>query len=195
VMALVSVGAVAGSIGWAARDRVAQRTKLNYEVESALHEAGAARERALTLVEVPHQWEAALAASFSALRRAEGLADSAGDLLDPRLRRRVREVAAQLEADENDRRLVAVTERIWLEQSETNVKANKFTGREAAPRYREAFATGGLVAVTTTPEEAAAWFGVKHPAVQAALIAALNNWHVYGEEPREREWLRAVLQA
>ena len=118
---------------------------MNREGEIALDEAAEQRERAVTLVAMPYRWEAALAASTSALKRAEALIVSGGDLIDPDLTRRTRRLAARLEADERNRFLLAATEEIRLEASETKAEANQFSSLEMAPRYRQVFAASGLV--------------------------------------------------
>jgi serine/threonine protein kinase len=58
VVLLLAVGAVAGTLGWAARDRAARQAKLAEDVERTRHEAQTLGDRALT-----------------AVKRAKGLAD------------------------------------------------------------------------------------------------------------------------
>jgi tetratricopeptide (TPR) repeat protein len=194
VMLLALVGVVAGSLGWRLHDRAARRAKLNTAVEAAVQEGSALQGRALTLTGQPAQWAAAQAEAFAALRRAEALAAGDEELLDRTLKARVQELAARLQADEKDRLLVAAVERIRLERSQVDVKHSQFSDNEAAPKYRSTFAAHGLVAVATPPGQAAALIRGKHPGLQAALVAALDDW--LGRAQRnipEIEWLWAVL--
>ena len=76
-MLLASVGTVAGTVGWTARDRAARRAKAQDGVEAALKDGNEHADRALTLPEDPSRWEAALGLASSALERARTL--SAGE--------------------------------------------------------------------------------------------------------------------
>ncbi len=200
-LCLLTVGLVAAaSIGWIARDRAARYAKINDEVGKAVQEGSMHEERALTLIDNPYQWETTLAAGLSALKRAEALLAGDEEMLDPALRARVQALAARLQGDKKDRDMVATVERIRLEQSQPNVKENRFSNREAVPKYREAFGAYGLVAGKTPPKDVAAVLGGTHPAIQTALVAAIDDWLMMGlvsdqATDQERQWLSAVLAA
>jgi tetratricopeptide (TPR) repeat protein len=196
LMLLTLVGVVAGTVGWVLRDRAARQAKLEDGVQTAVQDGSTHADRALTLIHNPAQWEAALIAAFSALERAEGLAASAEELLDPALRERMRALAARLEADEKDRRMVSAVERIRLEGSQLNVKERQFANAGAsAARYRDAFESYGMP-VTAPPEEAAAMLRGKHAAIRAALVGALDGWLMWTSAgTRESTWLATVLAA
>jgi tetratricopeptide (TPR) repeat protein len=187
--------ALAGALGWAARDRAAREARAREDVEAAAQGGETHLERALALTDDSPRWGAALAAAGADLKRAEALAGD-GRQLTPALRARVQALADRLRDGEKDHGLVAAAERIRLEQSDPNVKENRFSRGEAAPRYQEAFAAYGLPALTTPPEEAAALLADKPPALRAVLVAALDDWLMVCEaRPQQRVWLQAVLAA
>src|SRR5262249_40685759 len=107
VMLIATIGAIAGTIGWAARDRAARRAKLTGALQLALREAQTLGDQARTLVDDdPHQWQVTLAAAQSAFKRADALAESERAALEPALLERLAAVKTRLEADEQDRRLL-----------------------------------------------------------------------------------------
>src|SRR5262245_19150863 len=117
---LVIAGVVTASLGWTARERQFRRGKLNNEVELAIKEANQSRDRALTLMGDPYQWDAALAAARSAMKSAAGIAAQDNAALSPDLERQLRSLQSALEADELDRRFAARFDAIRLEQSDLN---------------------------------------------------------------------------
>jgi tetratricopeptide (TPR) repeat protein len=199
VMLLTVAGAVGGSLAWNRWQRAGRQAKVNDEASAAMQEAGRHTDRALTLIDKPSQWEAALAAASSELRRVQALADSEEDLLDPALRERAEALAARLQVDQKDRRLVLAVERIRLEDRQPNVKESRFVDtEEAPPRYRQAFEAAGM-GVTIPPQEVAALLRRKPAAIRAALLAALNDWLVTAyvvttAGPQPREWRKARRQ-
>jgi serine/threonine-protein kinase len=200
VMLLAAVGAVAGSIGWMAREKAARQAKLNAEVEAALEEGFTRAGRALTLTGNPAQWEAELATAFSSQEKAQGLAAGTEMLLDPALNERMQALADRLQADEQDRRMVQTVEQILLAEVEPNIRENRFSNPESVPKYRQAFKDYGIVAETTPPEEAAALIAGKAPVIQTALVAALNAWlrkslAVSKLTTPENRWLARVIVA
>jgi tetratricopeptide (TPR) repeat protein/serine/threonine protein kinase len=207
MMLLVVAGAVGGSVGWNVWQRAARQVKVNDEAGRAVEEASMHADRALTLIDQPSQWEAALAAASSELKRGQALAEGDDELLYPEMRERIAALAARLQVDHKDRALVAAVERIRLESSQPNVKENRFQNEEAPPRYRDAFQAYGM-ATTNPPNEAAALLDGKHAGIRAALIASLDDWLVTArlattsmhhgrrwrqERNQETQWLIAVL--
>jgi serine/threonine-protein kinase len=200
VMLLTAVGAVAGSVGWMAREKAARQAKLNAEVEAAVEEGCLRADRALTLTGNPPQWKAELAMAFSSQEKAQGLAAGAEELLDPALKERIQTLADRLQADEQDRRMVQTVEQILLDAVEPNIRESRFSSPESLPKYREAFKDYGIVAETTPPKEAAALIASKAPAIQTALVAALNAWlrkslGVSHYTAPENTWLARVIVA
>jgi tetratricopeptide (TPR) repeat protein/serine/threonine protein kinase len=196
IMLLTVVAVVAGSAGWVVRDQAVRQARLNDKVETAVQDSSGHADRALTLIDRPAQWEAALAEASADLKRAKGLAAGEEGLLDPDLRRRLDALAARLESDQQDRGLVMAVERIRLEGSRPDVKENRFGhAGEVTARYREVFA-GCPMTAARPPKEAAALLHGKHAAIRAALIGALDDWLVKATAgSAEREWLAAVLAA
>ena len=199
---------VVGSFGWMVRDRVARdaelardraarQTKLNHQVELALQEASGTRDLALTLTDNPHQWEAMLVASSSALKRAEGLAAQNEAALDSGLLGRLQALSASLNTDEKDRRFIARFDEIRLAQSEIHPAVRELNLELALPTLKEAFETDYQIIVGVTPvEEVVRAIQQRPKAIQEHLLAALDVClaHVPREEPQARPWLSAVLE-
>ena len=196
-------------VGWVVRDRQARheelardlearQTKLNHEVELALQEASAARERGLTLTDNPYLWEAALVASSSALKRVEGLAAQHEAVLEPVVKERLRALAASLQADDNDRRFVASFDGIRLAQSQFNPAVRELNLEFAFPTLKEAFSVHYGIEIGATPVQQVVGFILQRPkAIQEHLLAALDVSlaNVPTEEPQARPWLSEVLEA
>jgi serine/threonine protein kinase/Flp pilus assembly protein TadD len=196
--ALLVVGAVAGSLGWMARDRSVRWAKLNLEVEHALDDATKARDRALTLTDNPFQWKAALAEVASELKRASGLAAQDETALEPALRERLQALQAGLKDDETDRRFAARFEEIRLEQTEVNLAISEFKTEIAFSALKQAFQRHYRIEFGATPAEQAVSIVHERPKpIQDFLLAALEVSldNVPKENAPTRQWLAAVLDA
>src|SRR5262249_32402428 len=147
-----------GAVGWAMRDRTARHAALNQQMTLALDETSAARERALTLTGNSYQWQAALAAALSDLKRAEGLAAHEQSAVPAELRDRLKDLQDTLSADFNDYRFVARVEEIRLDQSELNARAENFKSTETLPQIKDAFQVYYGIEIGTTPAEQVSTF-------------------------------------
>jgi serine/threonine protein kinase/Tfp pilus assembly protein PilF len=148
---LVVAGAVlAGSVGWAVRDRAAQQAAREQEVTRALEDAQSLYRRG------------ELAEARAAVKRAEGLL--AGGASE-RLRQRVRQWRADLD-------LASRIEEIRLERAA--LKGGHFNVAGADRAYREAFRRYGLDVEALDPDEAAR--RVRASAIRDRLVAALDGW-------------------
>jgi tetratricopeptide (TPR) repeat protein len=199
---------LASGAGWVVRDRAARETeltrdrqtrqaKLNHEIELALQEAGAARERALTLTDNPYQWQAVLAAAASAHQRARGLASQDEAALDPALNDRLQALAARLEADETDRRFVARFEEIRLEQTQIRPEGGEYKLEIAYLALKEAFRTHYQIDLqATSAEQVLAVLRRRPEAIQDQLLAALDYSlaHAPRDDQPARQWLIVVLE-
>jgi tetratricopeptide (TPR) repeat protein/serine/threonine protein kinase len=194
-LALVVVLLLLGAGTRIGRERARRQTNLNQQMTTALQEAVVFRQQALNLIDAPHQWEATLAMASSALKRAQTLDAADARLLDPAVQSQVNDLAAQLATDDRDRRLVSDIDRIRLEKSEPDIEQSRFMEQEAAPKYRQAFASFGITAQATPAAEAATWIMSKHPPLRAALMAGLYDWLDHQSDRQEQAWLYAVLAA
>jgi serine/threonine protein kinase/Flp pilus assembly protein TadD len=149
-MLLVAVGAIAGSLGWAARDRAARRAVTEEKARGALEEA----------VELQGQkrWPEAL----EAVKRAGGIL---ADLGSDELWQRVREQRADLE-------MVLHLEDIHLQGSD--VQDSHFDESQKVPQYERAFREYGIDVARLGPQEAAARIRAK--SIRLELAAALDEW-------------------
>jgi tetratricopeptide (TPR) repeat protein/serine/threonine protein kinase len=198
--ALVAVILLAalGWVGWQAWDQEARQAKIQHEVETALRDAQVQEERVPMLADNSSECKAALDSALAALKPAQALVASHGDLLEPTLQEQVRALAARLAAADKDRALLAAAERIRLERSEpTLIRASRLASDMAA-RYRQAFADYGITAEVTPPLEVAHLLEAKHPAVRAALLSALDDWVLASTLAPDggapvRRWLGAVF--
>jgi serine/threonine-protein kinase len=177
-------------------ERSAEQARREGDVEAALREAATLGEQARALTDNPAQWEATLAAALSTVKRAEALAGGEQVPVSPALTERLRALADELRAEEKDRQMGATLERIRLKQSELNFQDSQFAWREALPKYREAFQEYGLAPDAPGAAEAAAVVRARRPAVQAALVASLEQWLLLTDAGSpERRWLEDVLAA
>jgi serine/threonine protein kinase len=150
VVALAAVGGVAGSLGWAARDRAERLTAAGRKANSAVEEA--------TRLQGDKKWPEALEAA----RRAEAfLADGGSDELRGRLRRLRKEVemALRLEA-------------IRVPGAGTD-PATAGPARRVAS-YARAFRDFGIDVEALEPAEAAA--RIRAQTIWLELTMALDNW-------------------
>jgi serine/threonine protein kinase/Flp pilus assembly protein TadD len=160
VALVVSLLAVAGSVGWVVRDRDAQLAVAQQEVERALQEAALLQKRG--------NWPDAMAA----VSRAEGFLATLPQS-DP-LRDRVAQVRAALEQGNRDRRMAARLEEIRMIEGEPSPSGID-TNKELAFRlYAEAFRDYGIDVRTLDADEAGRL--VRASAIRAELVSVLDNW-------------------
>ena len=180
---VMAVLVVAGTLGWAVRDReahaqeaarerAARQTALELEVSLALNEAEQLQEQA--------KWPEAL----SAAKRAQGLLAGGGS---EALRERVHQLRKDLE-------MVLRLEDIRLLSIET--KDNEFDWDNADRTYAQAFADYGIDVLGLPVEEAAARIRAR-VGVAVPLAVALDDWaHARGVKDKAgRLALTALAQA
>jgi serine/threonine protein kinase/Flp pilus assembly protein TadD len=151
VCLLVSLAALAGSIGWVARDRAAQRAGTQREVSVALRDADF------------WQQERRLPEALLAARRA--LALLAANPFEETLHQTVRTRVAELE-------LVEKLENVRLEQS--GIKDGGFDRELADSLFGTAFRDFGLDVEALRPEEAGG--RIRRTTVATELASALDYW-------------------
>jgi tetratricopeptide (TPR) repeat protein len=198
IMLVAAVGAVAGTFGWAVRDREARRTRLNQEVDLALREASDSRERALGLTDNPYQWEATLAAALSALKRAEGLAAEDDAALEPAVREHLLTVRRTLDADENDRRFVARFDAIRLEQTALDPQLSRYREEIAFAALNDALRAHYGVDFEVMPiGQVVALVQQRPEPIRKYLVAAFEECLAQApkQASRVRKWLADVVDA
>jgi serine/threonine protein kinase/Flp pilus assembly protein TadD len=152
VCLLITSLAVAGSLGWVAREGAVRRAAIARVIASALDES--------------QSWQAQrrLPEALSATRRAKGLL--AGADVDDALREKVMVRLADLE-------LLDSLENIRLEEG-TAVKDGHFDWEWADTRYTEILRNAGLDALDLPPEEAGE--RIRSTTVAAEIAAVLDDW-------------------
>jgi serine/threonine protein kinase/tetratricopeptide (TPR) repeat protein len=213
VMFLAAVGAVAGTLGWAARDRSARRTITTEKVQLALHDAETLGDRALTFVDDnPYQWESTLAQALAALHQAEGLAEPERNALDLALLERLARLKARLESDEQDRLFVTRFEEIRLDAAEVDVTKDPGSPflyvysshvhtnvefKEQPSKIRDLFQHHGIALGTASPAEVVAYLNKRPESIQRHMVTALLIWHFHGPADafEERKWCEQVINA
>ena len=168
---VLAVGATAGSIGWAARDRAARRVVLEREGAKALEEA--------------ETWRARdnLPEALAAVRRAEALLSTGG--VGEELRRRARRWRTDLD-------MVERLEEIRLQQAD--LEGDRFQYTQTGPAYAAAFRDYG---VDVAAGDVAAQAGrIRDSAIREQLAAALDDWSWVkpAKDAAGREQLRALAR-
>jgi hypothetical protein len=148
---LMAVGGLAGSIGWAARDRAARQAALEAEADLALKEA----ER--------WQQQGKYPEALSAAKRAEGLLAGGGS---DELRQRVQELRKDLE-------MVLRLEEI-RSQMGGRLKDDKFDYAVSDQEYAAAFQEYGVDVLRLAVEDAAQRLRAR--TIVLELAAALDDW-------------------
>jgi serine/threonine protein kinase/Flp pilus assembly protein TadD len=169
-----------GGLGWLHWDKAARREKTNREVNQALQEAVLLRGKAQALKNDLALWGSAL----SAAKRAEGLLDSGEG--DEDLRQRVRALLAELETEEQERRMLARLTQIHLDQ---DVSA-------AAREYAKAFHDYGIDVEELEVREAAD--RLQKRSISVELAAVLDHWAELqrrADKPEQWKHLLAVARA
>jgi serine/threonine protein kinase/tetratricopeptide (TPR) repeat protein len=150
VMLLAAVGAVAGSIGWAASDKAARQATTAENARGALEEAAK--------FQAQKRWPEAL----DAVKRAAGIL---GDFGSEELRQTVQERRTGLE-------MVLRLDDIHLQGDD--VRNNHFDASLKVVQYERAFREYGIEVTGLGSEEAAARIQAKDIGVE--LAAALDDW-------------------
>jgi tetratricopeptide (TPR) repeat protein len=147
---LAILAVLAGSLGWAVRDRTLRREQAVKEADKARADVNRLRREG--------RWGAALAVA----QRAEALLAGSGD---PELCRQFTELGRDLD-------MAGRLEGIRLSQSA--LKLGKFDFAAADPEYARAFRDYGIDALALAPAQAAALLRAR--AIPEELAAALDDW-------------------
>jgi serine/threonine-protein kinase len=168
IMLLAAVGAVAGSIGWAARDSAARQATTEGKATAALAEA--------TQLQAQKRWPEAL----EAVKRADGIL---GDLGGEELRHSVQERRADLE-------MVIRLQEVHLQG--WDVRDNHFDLASIIRQYEQAFQKYGIDVAGLEPQQAAQLIQTK--SIRVELASALDNWVLARRKtyPKDADW-RALL--
>ncbi len=178
---IVAVGAVAGSIGWAARDRTTREAVLQGKVSQALDEVEDASHRGK------------MAEAVAALKRAESLLASGG--ASEELRQRASQWRADLDlvARLNDARMLGL---------QVNVEKNRYQWSLKVPAYEAEFRNYGINPDSVTAEQAAGTICGRPVEIQLAIIAALDDWILWfgaasksGTDAQNLGFLIVILRA
>jgi tetratricopeptide (TPR) repeat protein len=194
----VLLAVTAGGGGWLylKTQRDARQDQLSRDVNEAVNQATAFRERART---ASVGGAALFAQAREQAQRAWALVESRP--VDDALKMQVQQLQAALDEEEKDRRLIAALEEARLAQAETADDKSRFASERAVPKFREAFRAYGMTAGEGEPKVAAERIRQRPAAVREAILAALNEWDDLAGNPKlkitepHREWLRAVLEA
>jgi tetratricopeptide (TPR) repeat protein len=188
---LVLLGSVAG---WASRDRAARAREAELDRMARAAEQANHLERAVERAELL-QREGKRGEALAALERAQLLAREAAPA--PPLAERIESLRQLIDAEERDADFVARFEAIRREvQTEVNVEINKFSNEKGYPKIREALERYGIGVGGTPPAAAVAHIRQRPAAIQAALVAALDECLEFapGVDSGGREWFIDVLQ-
>jgi Tfp pilus assembly protein PilF len=187
-----------GGGGWlyVKNDREARQAQLARDVNDALNQVNALREKART---APTGRAALLAQAREQAQRASALVENGP--ADALLVAQVRQLQADLDEEEQDRKLVTALDEARLAQAASAASESRFAMERAVPVFREAFRAYGLPPGEGEPGAAAERIRQRPAAVREAIIAALDEWDGLAGDPKlriaepHREWLQAVLAA
>jgi serine/threonine protein kinase/tetratricopeptide (TPR) repeat protein len=164
--------------GWVVRDRAARRTALEQEVSQALADVENASQRQR------------LTDALAALKRAEGLLT--GGIVRDELQDRVRRWRAGLD-------LVGRLREAWMLRLQVDIAESRSRHELARSGYEGAFREFGMDLASVTREQAAQRIRRLPPAIQQAVIAALDDWTASrmgspDNDPVKQAWLKALLR-
>jgi serine/threonine-protein kinase len=181
---------------WVKNERDARAAQVTRDVNDALNQATALREKAKTAT----TGNAALfAQAREQAQRALVLVENGP--ADTEMKDQVQRLQSELDEEEKDRTLVAALDAARLAQSELAAGQSRFALERAVPKFQEAFRAYGLAAGGVEPAEAAQRIRQRPQAVREAIVAALDEWDNLAANPNlritepHRKWLRAVLEA
>ncbi|HEV3343166.1 MAG TPA: protein kinase, partial [Pirellulales bacterium] len=167
---LLAVGGLAGSIGWAVRDRDARRATTAEQVNLALNEA--------SVLQGQQKWREALAA----VKRAKALLASGGG--DTELHSRAQELG-------NDVEMAVQLDDLRSQKRYYDNAGFKVGNARAATAYARAFEAYGIDVLGDPPEQVAA--SIQARSIREQLVAALDDW-ILVPDAGVRERLRAIAK-
>jgi serine/threonine-protein kinase len=194
--ATVLVALTSGGGGWlyVRTEREARQATLTREVNDTLNKVTALRSQAKA---APVGRAALYVQAREQAQRALALVGSGP--VDEALQTQVRQLQAELDEEEKDRRMVADLDAVRL--AETHERDNDRAGERCVAGFRDAFRAYGLAMGEVDARVAAERIGQRPAAVRQAILASLDLWDGLANNPRlkirepHREWLRAVLEA
>lgn len=190
---LFAVGAA--TLAWNRFERGRRQERFQVEISASLAQTTELLTRAAHAADSLDAWRSRLAEAELEQRRAEQRAQSEPELLAATERAAMAETRHRLELQRADWRLSSELERLRLARAELDAATSSFRELETTPEYRQAFAEFGWSRANTAIEDLAVSFGDKAPPIQTRLIAGLDDWLAYENDPAERQWLRAALAA
>src|SRR5262249_34299803 len=151
-------------------ERDARRAQVSREVNDALNQATALREKSRSAT-------TGSAASFAQAREQaqRALALVENGLVEEVLKAQVKQLQAELDAEEKDHLLVVALEEARLKQAESNSES-RFAFERAVPLFREAFRAYGLPAGEGEPKAVTEQIRQRPAVIREAIVAALDDW-------------------
>jgi serine/threonine-protein kinase len=173
----------------------ARQARLNDQVNEALNQATALRERA----KAAHGQAARSLATQAReqAQRAQALLDSGS--AEATLVAKVQTVLGELEQEEKDHQLLAALDMARMAQVENAAGENRFALERALPLYREALRVYGLPVGEGEARAVAARIGKCPLEVREALLATLDEWLALAADPKyqiaepQQRWLESVM--
>src|SRR5262249_10866593 len=142
-------------------------------------------------------WRATLDAAPEAVKRADALLAQEPELAGEGVAQQGQQLRARLAADEKDWQLLALYDRVRLDQSHWDLRRRGLQLAAAYPRLKKALADYGLSIGGSDPAQALASLRQRPLAVQKhvqAILVECLAW-VPKEEASQRQWLVAVLES
>jgi serine/threonine protein kinase/Flp pilus assembly protein TadD len=192
-LVLVLLAALAGTVGWAVRDRAAREQEQARDREARQAKAASDLKQALDRAELL-QRDGKREEALAAFERVELLASQAP--ADPAQDARLAALRERLAAEARDQEFVARFEDIRLRlERQLDGAENRFNESAAFPEVREALGRYGIAIGVMAPAQAAAVVLARPASVRRDLIAALDHCleHAPAGDVQSRQWLLATL--
>jgi serine/threonine-protein kinase len=184
-----------GSWLYVKNERDARQSQVACEVNNALNQATALREQAKTATT---GGGTLFAQAREQAQRALALVESGP--AEAALADQVRQLQAELDEEEKDRKLLTALDEARLAQAET-LSENRFAEERAVPKFREAFRVYGMAAGEGDPIAVAERIRRRPAAIREAIVAVLDEWDRLASIPElmiaepHLEWLRSIRNA
>lgn len=168
---VLTLSVLAGSVGWALRDRDERRRGTERQINTSLAEVSRVRGR---LPATAAGGRAALFQAREQMQRAQALAEAGP--ADARLVAQVRQLASELDQEMRDEQLLTALNVAWMARVDTDIGQSRFHEEAIIPIVRDALKAYGLPVGQGNAQYVAAKISSRPKVLRDELLAALEAW-------------------